>query len=195
MDNKLVKRCLNLIIVSFILIALTFVLAIVIGFIDASNEGTIITITRIASIIALLAGIPSFIGYYYGKKGGNKCFGIAFWIQVGVIAMNIVMIVFDFCNVTNSALLITFNVISTLCSISVSFFSCFGCKEAVPEMNKLAIWTFVFYGVALLLSLISRVITPANVAEAFTILGGLVALVGIILYVTLIVKTRNRIPK
>lgn len=204
---KLVRKGLNFILASFALTLLSIVIMLITGFIniEPSNEQTITAIMLIvAPIIAIVGSVFEFVGFGYAKFGGNKRFGVAFWVAIAVIAADIISMIISLIKIQNpdvvKALNIIFGIIAAGSGIVVTLFATGGCSEAVPEMKNRAhvVTGFMIAGYALnlILKFIPNGGSEGNDAYgALSAIAGIALLVGLILYIILVCKTRNRLPK
>lgn len=196
---NLVKKGLNLIIWSFICALAVIVLVFVAGFIDPAGNGetTIRTLFISSSIVGILGNVLALLGYLFGKMGKNKNFGRAFWCVMLVIICNIVNLIVTAANVVNPTLTMVLGIIVLIADVATSFFAIFACSEAVSEMKKRATVTAIFYLIGLALADLSVALNNGTLNQdalaAMVSIGGLISLIGLIMYVVLIVKTRNRI--
>ena len=126
---------------------------------------------------------------------GNKHLTLAFWINIGVIVMNIVVFIIDIANIQSRGLIVAFNVINTLVSLVTYDFVILGCKEAVPALKKLAITCAVFITVGYILMGVLDCLKDqtSDPAVAVGVFGGLFFLTGCILFVILVAKARAKV--
>ena len=196
---NLVKKGLNFIVWSFLLTFAAIVIAFVPAIMAATIEGdpseamtnTMSVLILVTQIVTLLAGVFMFVGYTFGKLGGNKRFSIAFWCQIAVLTIQVIDIILTVAGVyktqggTGVAIALTF--IVAIAQVATTLFACTACGEAVPEMKTLSIVTLIFMAASYILT------ACGTVTNALTFVAGVCNIVGVILYIILVVKTRNRI--
>ena len=177
--------------------ALEIVVIFASGFISLDNANAIYAMSIVASVIGLAAAVVMVVACYFGKQGGNVQFKRAFYCAIAAIVIELVMLILNAARVNIQALNIVFSVLDIAATIGFSSFIILACKEAVPSLKTLSIVTLVFYIVGLVLGAIGTMVSTASrdASSALSVFGGIFGLVGIILFVILIVKTRNRIGK
>ena len=189
------KRSLNFLVFTIICTIVAVVLSFSAGFIDLNNTKLINVFVVLVQIITIMADAFLLVGCLFGKIAGNRCFTIAFWLDIGLITVNIVTLILSVAGVTSSSANNIISVLSLIASIGTFLFVILGCREAESSVSKLAITTLIFVSLGLLLTGIVPFFSnqQSDGIVALTVFGSIAFLVGCILFVVLVIKTRNRV--
>lgn len=188
-----IKKAYNYVIGSIVLTALTVVLVLVAGFVDVNSPDSIFALLRTSEVVAIIGSIMMIVASFFGKLANNKNFTYAFYINIASLLLELVAMILAFAKVESKGLVITLNILNTLASIAAFYFVIMSCKETVPALAKRSIVCAVFVVVGFALTCVTSCLPDPNNdgIMACGVFGGLFFIVGIILFIILIIKTRK----
>lgn len=191
------KKALNFVILMILLTLVSIVLVFTCLAIDSNNTKTIYGLMRASEIIAIVANISLLLACLFGKFAKNKCFSLAFWINIALIVLGIVNVILNFANVESKGVTYTFSILSVIATAGTFALVILGCAEAVPSVKKFAITTLVFTLIGSILMGILNLLGDASTDAVGGVgfFGSIAYLVGCILFIVLVFKSRKRITE